>query len=409
MEILKNHQFLRLWGNQVLLQVAFNMCNFSALLILAHRTHSPFIQSQFYAALTIPAVIFGLIAGPVVDMVERKTLMLVTDALLAILFFSYIFAGESIILILLIAFLTSSVARFFLPAEAATIPLLVDKKTLSHANSFFLFTLMGSLLLGFVIAGPVIQIFGGLGTEGEKAPFILASIFLIIGFILRLSLNKIEIKKPHLPAGSIIAKTIHLFMQTVDEVVSNHKISFPIVLLVFIELMMGILSVVLLEYVRRYLGLELTSISYILIGPLILGLILGVSVIGKIEKIYGRSKSIFVSLICVGIIIALLGGAPYIFSGLIIKGLAVLSSFVLGIFIVQIAVHARTILQINTKLNMQGRIFSFLDVMIALVTPIPVLFTGFFADQISLLMTLIFIGIGVVGSTYLAHKYILTK
>src|SRR3989344_3282028 len=239
MEILKNHQFMRLWGNQILLQVAFNMSNFTALLILADRTHSPFIQAQFYTALTLPAILFGLIAGPIVDMVERKALMLITDFLLIILFFMYIFAVESIPLMFLIAFLTSSVARFFIPAEAATIPLVVDKKTLNHANSFFLFTLLGSVLLGYAIAGPIIQLFGGLRSSGEIAPFIIASAFLVIGFILRLSLAKIEIKKPNVWGDSLIGKTFILFAQTVMEVKSNINISLPLVLLVFVELMIG--------------------------------------------------------------------------------------------------------------------------------------------------------------------------
>lgn len=414
MEILKNHQFLRLWGNQILLQVAFNMANFTALLILAEKTHSPFVQAQFYTALTVPAIIFGLIAGPVVDMVERKFLMLITDAVLAILFILYAFVNSHIFLILLVAFLTSSVARFFTPAEAATIPLIVDKRTLNHANSFFLFTLMGSVLLGYALAGPLIQSFGGLGTIGEKVPFILASIFLIIGFILRLSLKKIEIVKPDVPAGSIFKKTLHLFWQTVDEVKNNHKISVPIGLLVFTELMVGLLSVVLLEYVRRYLDFPLTSISYIFMGPLIAGLVLGVLILGKLEERIDTRKIIYYSLTLIGFVLFLLGVSPYIAEasriGLIItRGIAVSSSFFIGILIVLIAVTARTILQTNSHQTMHGRIFSFLDVMIAFVTPIPVLLTGLFAESLSIRLTLVLIGILVVAVTYLSHNFILRK
>lgn len=413
MEILKNHQFLKLWGNQLLLQVAFNMSNFTALIILADRTHSPFVQAQFYTALVIPAVIFGLIAGPVVDIVERKALMLITDALLAVLFFTYIFAVDSIYLIFLIAFLTSSVARFFIPAEAASIPLIVDRKTLNHANSFFLFTLMGSVILGYALAGPVIQYFGGLGTFGEKAPFIISSLFLTIGFTLRLSLRKIEFQKPHVPAGSIYRKTFHLFAETVREVISNNRIAFPIGLLVFVELMVGLLSVVLLEYVRRYLGLELTSVSYILMGPLVLGLLLGVVLINRVEKLYGRKKSIFASLLFMGVLLVIIGIAPYVFGGpaglVVIRSFAILASFFIGILIVLVAVQARTILQISSHETMHGRIFSFLDVMIAIAIPIPVLIVGFIADKVSLLGTLVTIGLGITLLTYFGHKFILRK
>src|SRR3989344_1748992 len=371
MEILKNHQFMRLWGNQILLQVAFNMVNFTALLILADRTHSPFVQAQFYTALTVPAIIFGLIAGPIVDITNRKRLILITDIFLAILFLLYSFSVNNIFFILTLAFLTSSVARFFIPAEAATIPLVVERKILNHANSFFL--------------------------------------FLLLGFILVSGLKDIKMKKPDVPQGHIFRKTFHLFLQTVSEVRTNKRVSLPLLLLVFIELMIGLLSVVLLEYVRRFLVLPLTSITYVLMGPLVLGLVIGVALLGRVEINLGRRKSIFLSLIATGVILILIGVSPALLDTFSTRIVAVISAFFIGILIVMIAVQARTILQINAKEQMHGRIFSFLDVLIAIAIPVPVLITGFLADRVSLLATLIFIGGLIIALTYLAHNFILRK
>lgn len=390
------------------------MSNFTALLILADRTHSPFIQALFYTALTLPAFVFGLIAGPVVDMTERKRLMLITDLLLAVLFFSYIFADGKVLFLLIIAALTSAVARFFIPAEAATIPLVVDKKNLHHANSFFLFTLMGSVLLGYAIAGPIIQLFGGLRSGGEMAPFILSSIFLAIGFVLRLSLKKIEITKPYVLEDSIVGKTFILLWQTVKEVRVNRRVSLPILLLVFIELVVGVLSVVFLEYVRRYLELPLTSITYVLMGPLVLGLILGVVFLGKIDRIYGYRKSILASLVCIGFVLFTLGVIPIFFakfsSGFIlVRVISLIASFLMGVLMVIIAVQSRTVLQTATPQEMQGRIFSFLDIMIAFVTPIPVLTLGLLADKVSLLATLMLIGAVVVLTTFIGYKLLAAR
>lgn len=391
--IFKNHQFLRLWGNQVLLQVSFNMCNYTALLIIADRTHSPFAQAQLYAALTLPAFLFGMVAGPVVDMVERKTLMLVTDFILAILFIFYAFAGANVALIMVIAFLTSSVARFFIPAEAATIPLIVSEDSLEHANTFFLFTLLGSVLLGYAIAGPVIELFGGLRTGGEAAPFILSSILLIVGFALRLSLKKVAHVKPQLPNGTIFKKTFHLFWQTVEEVRNNSSVSLPIMFLVFVEFIVGVLSVVLLEYVRRYLALPLSSISYILMGPLILGLLAGILSLSVIAKKGEQYESILIASFSVGIAFLLLGIAPF-FTGIFeVRIFTVILAFIMGIAVSIIAIQARTILQVNAKKEMHGRVFSFLDIMIALITPVPVLALGFLADRISILYILLAVGI----------------
>ena len=385
------------------------MVNFTALLILADRTHSPFVQAQFYTALTVPAIIFGLIAGPIVDITNRKRLILITDIFLAILFLLYSFSVNNIFFILTLAFLTSSVARFFIPAEAATIPLVVERKILNHANSFFLFTLLGSVLLGYSMAGPIIQTFGGLKTQGEIVPFFLAIPFLLLGFILVSGLKDIKMKKPDVPQGHIFRKTFHLFLQTVSEVRTNKRVSLPLLLLVFIELMVGVLSVVLLEYVRRFLTLPLTSITYVLMGPLVVGLVIGIALLGRVEVNLGRRKSILLSLIATGAILILIGLSPALFGTLTTRIVAVVSAFFIGILIVMIAVQARTILQINAKEQMHGRIFSFLDVLIAIAIPVPVLITGFLADRVSLLATLVFMGGLIIALTYLTHNFILRR
>lgn len=391
--IFKNSQFLRLWGNQILLQVSFNMCNYTALLILADRTHSPFTQAQLYAALTLPAFVFGIVAGPVVDMTDRKKLMISADLLLSALFLSYAFSGAQPAIIMAIAFLTSSVARFFIPAEAATIPLLVFEETLEHANTFFLFTLLGSVILGYAIAGPVISIFGGLRTIGETAPFILSSVLLLVGFGLISNLKKIELARPEIP-GTIFGKTFLLFLQTVLEVRRNKGISTPLALLVFVEFLIGTLSILILEYVRRFLSLPLTSVSYVLMGPLVLGLILGVLVLPEVKRRYGQKNSIIFACFLVGVLLFLLGLIPFLTAQLeITRAFTMISAFVMGICMVVIAVQARTILQLNARREMQGRVFSFLDIMIALITPVPVLILGFLADKISILAILLAIGI----------------
>src|SRR5260221_11066665 len=134
MDILKNSQFLKLWGNQILLQIAFNMSNFTALLLINQLTGSRFALALFYAAMTLTAFIFGIFAGAIVDMTDRKKLMLMTDAILAVLFLAYAFSGQSLVVIILIAFASASVSQFFTPAEAATIPLLVKGESLIEAN-----------------------------------------------------------------------------------------------------------------------------------------------------------------------------------------------------------------------------------------------------------------------------------
>lgn len=412
-DILKNTEFLKLWGNQALLQVGFNMCNYTVLLIIAHRTHSVFAQAQFYAFLTLPTLFISLLAGPLVDIWDRKRIMLVSNFLLVLLFLTYVFADGRLTIIMLIAFLTSAVARFFIPSVAATIPLIVEKKILNHANAFFLFTLMGSVLFSYSITGPIIQTFGGLGSKGEEIPFFLSSLLLFISFFLILRLKQINVAKPEIPSRTIIKKVFYLFLQTVREIKSNDKISLPILLLVFVELVVGILSVAFLEYVRRFLHMPLTSVSLILISPLIIGLIVGVLMLAQIEKKYGRRLSIYSSCFAIGVLFIILGTMPLLGGGwlsiIILRIFTIISAFLFGVLVVVISVQARTVLQLHARIQMQGRVFSLLDILIAIATPIPVLLLGLFADRISILSTLIFMGIAIIAGTFIVNKVILGK
>lgn len=412
-DILKNIEFLKLWGNQVLLQIGFNMCNYTVLLIIAHRTHSVFSQAQFYAFLTLPAFFVSLVAGPLVDIVDRKRIMLVSNFILAVLFLAYVFVEGSMLFIMVIAFLTSAAARFFIPAEAATIPLIVKDKLLNQANSFFLFTLMGSVLFGYSITGPILQAFGGLGSRGEVIPFFLGSAFLFMSFFLILRLKKISLNKAETPSGTIIRKIFHLFWQILSEIKVNNKISLPILLLVFVELIVGVVSIAFLEYVRRFLHMPLTSVSLILIAPLIVGLIVGVLLLSQIERKYGRRLSIYLSCIGIGLLFLILGIMPMLgeswLSVIILRIFTIIASFAFGVLVVIISVQARTILQLHAKIQMQGRVFSFLDILISVSIPLPVLILGFFADKISILATLLLIGLLIIGGTVVGNKIAVGK
>jgi MFS family permease len=58
-----------------------------------------------------------------------------------------------------LAFLISAATQFFVPAEAATIPMIVNRSSLLTANSLFTTTMMASVIFGFALGDPLINIF----------------------------------------------------------------------------------------------------------------------------------------------------------------------------------------------------------------------------------------------------------
>lgn len=398
MDILKNIQFLKLWGNQVLLQIAFNMSNFTAILLLNEITGSRTALAQFYAAMTLPAFLVGFFAGSIVDTTNRKRLMLITDALLAILFLGYAVFGTVHYAVLAIAFLAGSVAQFFTPAEAATIPLIVKGEQLEKANALFLFTGLGAVVLGYALAGPVIQFFGGLEKNGAQAAFVVASILTGIGFFLRLSLKTIERPLPEVINQQIFMRTLVLTKEVIFEARTNNKISLSIILLTLMEFNIGMLAIIFIDYVEEYLNLPATSTSYFLVLPLIAGLGIGLAVMGTLQRWWGRGKSIFLGTLAFGLVILSLGISGKAFTGesfgpMLLRLFTIIGSSIIGVAAVFIAVHARTVLQENTPHVMLGRVFSLVTISISAIAPIPILIISLATEKLD--VTTIFIGFGI--------------
>src|SRR3712207_9570164 len=84
--VLGNYPFLRLWIAQAVSQTANSMVDFSLLLRVGqtvdfhHIAQANTAVSFVILAFSLPAVVFGPIAGAVADRMSRRNLMVVTNA-----------------------------------------------------------------------------------------------------------------------------------------------------------------------------------------------------------------------------------------------------------------------------------------------------------------------------------------
>lgn len=397
MNLLKNGQFTRLWANQILLQTGFNMANFTILLLIDSLTSSRFALAQFYAALTIPSFLVGMVAGAIVDTSNRKWVILVSDAALAILFLAYAFFTHSYWFLLTIAFLSACVAQVFTPAESATLPKIVKKKDLEHANALFLFTGFGSVLLGYGLAGPVIQLFGGLEKYGDQSTFIIAATLTAIGFVLSSSLT-IEDTRHHGFHPYLIREAKKLTREVLETTRRNTKILLPIILLSLMQFCIGLLAILFIDFVKTYLHLPSTATSYFLVIPLGFGLIIGVYLLKKLQKKVKRGRMIYIGSLAFGLAMLLIGLAGDYFAKqregmLILRAITTTGAVVSGISAVFIAVHSRTILQQATPPKMLGRVFSLVYAAGSMATPVPILLIALITEKVDVAIVFIIFGV----------------
>lgn len=120
------------------------------------RTGSTWWVAALFIVTFVPSVIVGLVAGPLVDLLSRKRLIVSADIVRLAVFCTLPFVGTPIAIIVL-AGVAGTANSFFRPAVLAGVPNLVPKSDLAGATSLlqatdWLATAVGPIL-GGAIAG----------------------------------------------------------------------------------------------------------------------------------------------------------------------------------------------------------------------------------------------------------------
>ncbi|MBP0022287.1 MAG: MFS transporter [Cyanobacteria bacterium SBLK] len=174
--VLKNPRFLILWFGQIFSQLADKV--YIVLMVALVSTHFHVSESHIGTwvsaisiALTIPAILFGSLAGVFVDRWFKKDILVTSNILRGIfvlaipplLWFSADWGNLwgvpwGFCLLLLVTFLVSTFTQFFAPAEQVTIPLIVRRDLLIPANSIYATTIMALLIVGFAVGEPLLAL-----------------------------------------------------------------------------------------------------------------------------------------------------------------------------------------------------------------------------------------------------------
>ncbi len=195
-------------------------CSDSKQFVSTSTTH----QSLLYLAFTLPAMLLTAVAGVFIDKWNKKYVLITTNITRLHLIAMLPMLSKTLFGIYVLAFFVSSITQFFVPAEASTIPATVKKHQLLSANSLFTATMMGSIIFGFVLGDPLINIFG------LKEVYIAISGLFILSTISLLFMKYKPLKSEETPH-----KTIHDFMDELKEGFSYIKRT-PIILNAILKL-----------------------------------------------------------------------------------------------------------------------------------------------------------------------------
>jgi MFS family permease len=174
--VLRNRNFLVLWGGQVFSQLADKVYLVLMIAIISSQFEAPGQRisgwvSAVMVAFTLPAVLFGSLAGVYVDRWSKRGVLVLTNLLrgglvVALPLALWLAQDWGTIaqvpigfgLLLGITFAVSTLTQFFAPAEQAVIPMIVPGDFLLSANSLYTTTMMASVIIGFAVGEPLLAI-----------------------------------------------------------------------------------------------------------------------------------------------------------------------------------------------------------------------------------------------------------
>ncbi len=381
--VLKNYRFLTLWSGQVFSQLADKVYLVLMISIIASHFQRPDQTisgwvSAIMIAFTIPAILFGSLAGVYVDRWSKKAVLVGTNlargllvwSVPALLYFTEDFADwfnlpVGFWCLLMITFLVSTLTQFFAPAEQTAIPLLVKRKNLLPANSLYTTTMMASVIIGFAVGEPLLglteKFAHAIGLTWDFSKELVVGAGYAIAGLLLIPLNPkerihIESERPHV---------FQDIWEGVQYLRNNHRVRNAMIQLIILFCVFAALAVLAVRLAETLPNLDADQFGFILAAAGV-GMVVGAGFLGNWGESISRTQlSLWGSL---GMAIALAGLA--FFTGNL--KLAFVMTVFLGFFASLVGIPMQTTIQEETPENKRGKVFGLQNnaVNIALSLPL---------------------------------------
>ncbi|MTJ08727.1 MULTISPECIES: MFS transporter [unclassified Anabaena] len=386
--VLKNPNFLALWAGQVFCQLADKV--YLVLMIAL-------INSQFQAsdqsisgwvsalmmAFTIPAVLFGSVAGVFVDRWSKKVVLVASNIWRGILVLVippllWLTHGwrpvgvlpVGFLIILGVTFLVSTLTQFFAPAEQSAIPLVVREEDLLSANSLYTTTMMASLIIGFAVGEPVLALADGLwsqlgGSGGLGKEILVGGSYAIAGLILLLLQTK---EKPHPPETEFP----HVFSDLRDGfsyLKANNQLRNALLQLIILFSVFAALTVLAVRMAEIIPNLKASQFGFLLASGGV-GMAGGATILGQFGQRFSYKQLSFWG--CLGMTGSLIGLS--LFTTQLLPVLLFIA--LMGVFGALVGIPMQTVIQTETPAAMRGKVFGLQNNVINIALSLPLALAG---------------------------------
>lgn len=157
-----NRSFRQVWLGQVVSQMGDWFDTIALYTIILNLTGSGRAVGLLLVARFVPSFLVGSLSGVVADRFNRRSIMIISDLLRAVVVLGFLFVrrADQLWLIYFLTVLQLALSTFFEPAKTAIIPSIVSDRELLAANAISSVTWSAMLTIGAAIGGVITGWFG---------------------------------------------------------------------------------------------------------------------------------------------------------------------------------------------------------------------------------------------------------
>jgi DHA3 family macrolide efflux protein-like MFS transporter len=380
-EVLRNRDFLALWIGQVISQIGDSFTYLALLITVNRLTGSTVAMGAMMISLTLPQLLLSFLAGVIVDRVDRKVIMIVSDLARALLVLSFlaVHTADQIYIFYVAGFLLSSVSVFFGPAKTAMIPRIVKgEDRLLSANALSQTIRVVALLFGPALAGFAIA---WLGTSAAFLVDSLTYLFSATAIFTITTGGKTDDQEA-VGLSMIWRRLADGFSYTM-----RHSTLVGIVITLLVALLgVGAIEVLFVPYLQGEFGVGPEGLGFVQTTQG-LGMLLGSVLVGNLVARLRLTRMIALSIALLGMAVALCGAVSQFL-------LIPLFTFLVGLGLAPANAALSTLIQLIVPDQKLGRVSSVVDTTMTLSYLLSMGGAAFLADAFGL--RTIFIAAGIV-------------
>jgi MFS family permease len=346
------------------------------------------LATGIYVANTIPAVLLGTVAGVWADRWPKRSVMVASNALRAVLVLlaplalvpgpQWLGLSWGYWALVLMTLAESALTQFFAPAEQASIPLLVPPHQLLAANSVYQATSMAATIVGFALGDPILRLLrNGLGALGiDNGEFWLLPLCYSLAAVAILGIRLDE--PPRQTRRVSIWQEIGEGLAVLRERATVRTAMLQLVLLYSLLAALYVLAISLAAAIE---SLGPTGFGTLLAMSGI-GLALGALTMAQLGERFSRKLLATTGLGTIAFSLVLLGQ---------LRGnlvLTLLLCVLLGLGAALLAIPAQTTIQVDTPEEQRGKVFGLQNNLINIALSLPLALAGTVVSRYGLLPVL---------------------